>query len=225
MKVLQFSGGLDSLACLLLLREEPGLHVVTVLTDGAYASTEEYLGRLAEAFPKIRFVVHRSDRDLPGFGQPVDVVPLRWTALGQYVRGKKDVRYQDTFSCCGRGIWAPLDRASRELGPTVIYRGQRNDDRLRDPMPDGAIVNGVEFRYPLATWSRQDVWHYVWANAPLLIPPGYGEGEKTSRDCWDCTAYLEDNRARIDNLPAAQRHRVNALIARWRDDVLTELGA
>jgi hypothetical protein len=34
------------------------------------------------------------------------------------------------------------------------------------------------------------------------LPPGYADGEKTGRDCWDCTAYLDDNEKRIGNLPS-----------------------
>jgi len=225
MHVLQFSGGVDSLACLLLLQRVPGLHVITILTDGAYPSTEAYLRDLHEVFPQVRFIARRTDRELPKYGQPVDIVPLRWTALGQHVRGANDVRYQDTFSCCRRGIWEPMNALSRELGATVVYRGQRDDDRLRDPMADGTVIDGITYRFPIADWTRARVWQYVRDHASSLIPPGYADGEKTSRDCWDCTAYLEDNRARIDNLPAVQRHRVNALVSRWRDDVLTELGA
>lgn len=224
MKILQFSGGMDSLACLLVLQHEPGLHVLTVLTDGAYQSTEDYLYMLQEVFPKINFIATRTDRNLPENGQPVDIVPLRWTALGQLVRGKSDIRYQDSFSCCNRAIWEPLHRVCKELGATEVYRGQRNDDRLRAPLKDGDLFDGMVMRFPIADWSRDKVWRHVCENASSLIPPGYAEGEKTSRDCWDCTAYLEDNGARIQNLPAVRRHRVESLVDRWRDDVLTELG-
>lgn len=225
MKILQFSGGLDSLACLLLLRGEPDLSVLTVITDGAYPSTLEYLDKIVKHCPEMDFHVAHVRRDLKEWGQPVDVVPLRWTAMGQLARGGKDVRYQDAFSCCARAIWEPLDRLSRELGATVIYRGQRKDDKLRSPYNDGDVDRGVTLRFPLADWDRQRVQWFVKVNAPELMPPGYDEGEKTSRDCWDCTAYLGDNGVRIHNLPGEQHKRVNDVLARWREDVATEMEA
>jgi len=166
----------------------------------------------------------RTERDIEQYGHPVDVVPLRWTFMGQMIRGAKDIRYQDSFSCCNRAIWQPLEQTSRGMGATVIYRGQRDDDKLRDPANDGIVVDGVMYRFPIHDWTREMVWRYVAEHRPDLVPPGYEDGEKTSRDCWDCTAYLDDNHRRIENLPAAQRHRVNALVTRWRDDVLTEIG-
>lgn len=223
MNVLQFSGGIDSLACLLLMQHEPKLCVLTVLTDGVYASTVEYLNQVEKAFPDIVFERVHAERNLAGYGHPVDVVPLRWTAMGQSARGGVDVRYQDTYACCNRGIWEPLDRTSRWLGATTIYRGQRNDDRLRAPVNDGFVDRGVTLRFPIADWSRERVVQFVKAQAAHLMPPGYAEGEKTSRDCWDCTTYLQDNGVRIAALPAPQFKHVNGLIARWRDDVLTEM--
>jgi phosphoadenosine phosphosulfate reductase len=223
MKVLQFSGGLDSLACLLLLHKVPSLTVVSVLTDGAYATTPVYLGHVQAAFPELHFISIHTKRQIEKFGHPVDIVPLRWTVLGQAARDSHDVRYQDAYSCCHRAIWAPLDRACRGLGAKVIYRGQRDDDRLRDPLPNGAIVDGVMMLYPIAKWTRSQVVEYVMEKAPDLMPPGYGDGELTSRDCIDCTAYLQDNQQRISNLPARERKRVNDLLGRWRDDVLTEM--
>jgi 3'-phosphoadenosine 5'-phosphosulfate sulfotransferase (PAPS reductase)/FAD synthetase len=225
MKILQFSGGIDSLACLLLLRDMDDLTVLTVVTDGVYSSTLDYLEKIHAAFPSLHYVTRHSYRRISEYGHPVDVVPLRWTAVGQLARGKKDVRYQDAYSCCNRGFWEPLDQASRELGATVIYRGQRHEDRLRAPVLDGHVDRGVELRFPLADWTRQRVFQYVEEQAPELMPPGDDQNEATSRDCWDCTAYLQDNHQRITNLPFAQHKRVNGLFARWRDDVETEMEA
>lgn len=225
MDVLQFSGGIDSLACLVLLRGMLDLTVATVLTDGAYGSTCEYLGRVQDAFPDVRFVVRRTKRSLKEYGHPVDVVPLRYTALGQLARGEHDTRYQDAYSCCNRAIWMPLAELTTELGATTIWRGQRNDDRLRCPYKDGDVVDGVTLRFPLATWTRGEVFEFVRSRTPDLMPPGYEEGEKTSRDCWDCTAYLQDNHKRISNLPTEQWKRVNGLLDRWREDVTNEMEA
>ncbi len=223
--VLQFSGGIDSLCMLLLLRKSSraGAHVVTVLTDGAYPDAEQYLQAVANEMRMYTFHTVRTERYLPHYGQPVDIVPLRWTAMGQLARGTHDVRYQDAFSCCNRAIWEPLDKASRDLDATDIYRGQRNDDRLRSPLKDGDEDRGVRMHFPLADWGRQEVREYVIDNAPHLLPEYYAMGEQTSRDCLDCTAYRADNAIRVDNLPDLEKQRVNGLITRWHRDVITEL--
>lgn len=225
MQLLQFSGRLDSLACLILLHDTAGLNVLTASTDGAYPERAEYLAKVQAAYPQVIFHHVSTDRRLDVFGRPVDVVPLRYTALGQYTRGKSDVRYQDAFSCCGRNLWTPLERKSKELGATTIYRGQRNDDRQRNPeIVDGADIGGITYRLPIEHWTRERVIKFVAQEAPELVPESYWKGEKTSRDCVDCTAYLEDNETRINNLPLKMRIAMQSVLGKWRSDVMDELG-
>lgn len=224
MKVIQFSGGIDSLALLVMMNAgHQAATVLTVLTDGAYPEMGAYLTKVSDTLPGFHYVVHHTERHLAEFGQPVDIVPLRWTGMGQLARGSHDVRYQDAFSCCHRAIWEPLDRISRQLGATEIYRGQRDEDRLRSPLKNGDIDRGVKMCFPLHDWSRREVFDYVMERAPSLMPQHYVIGERTSRDCQDCTAYLEDNHARIEHLPDLEKQRVNALLTRWHRDVITEM--
>jgi len=225
MQLLQFSGGLDSLACLLLMHDTAGLEVLTASTDGAYPERVEYLRRVNAAFPHLKFHYVVTDRELHKHGRPVDVVPIRWTELGQISRGGTDIRYQDPFSCCYRGLWEPMDKASRTLGATTIIRGQRANDEQTDPARDGQTINGITYRFPLETWTRARVEEFVNDRAPELFPPYYALGELTSRDCVDCTAYLADNYKRIENLPPVVRGPMSELLNRWRDDVLADLGA
>jgi hypothetical protein len=53
------------------------------------------------------------------------------------------------------------------------------------------------------------------------IPDYYFKGEKTGRDCWDCTAYLDENKARIANLPADRRAIVCGRIEKIRDAIMS----
>lgn len=225
MNVLQFSGGIDSLACLLLRYDTPDMTVLTVATDGAYPEFDAYMERVTEHFEQVRFVKLTTNRNLHAYGAPVDVVPVRWTALGMLSHGQVNARprYQDAFACCGRSIWQPMAEASKRLGATTIIRGQRADDRQKAPLTDGDIVDGITYRFPIENWTRERVIEFVKAEAPLLIPKNYREGEKTSRDCWDCTAYLVDNRRRIDNLSVEQSRDVAETLAQWRQDVKKEM--
>jgi hypothetical protein len=81
------------------------------------------------------------------------------------------------------------------------------NDRLRGPCKDGDVVDGVTYRFPVAGWSRLHVSDFVSRHAAELMPPGYAEGEHSSRDCMDCSAYLEDNEARLRHLPPAMLKR------------------
>jgi 3'-phosphoadenosine 5'-phosphosulfate sulfotransferase (PAPS reductase)/FAD synthetase len=225
MNVLQFSGGVDSLACLILVHDMVDLHVLTASTDGAYPERAQYLAQVRAAFPQLPWTVVETQRDLATYGRPVDVVPLRYTAMGQLVRGVPGARYQDAFSCCHRAIWAPLDVASKRLGATTIIRGQRADDSMRAPLADGDVREGVRYSFPIQGWTRDRVLCFVEAQRPDLVPASYRSGERTSRDCMDCTAYLHENQVRIENLPRQMRGEVQQAIGRWRDDVMTEMEA
>jgi 3'-phosphoadenosine 5'-phosphosulfate sulfotransferase (PAPS reductase)/FAD synthetase len=183
------------------------------------------MGRVADHFDQTRFVMVTTNRELSKYGAPVDVVPTRWTALGMMSHGEITgrPRYQDAFACCGRSLWQPMADASKRLGATTIIRGQRAGDRQKAPLTDGDVVDGITYRFPIENWTRERVIEFVKAEAPLLIPESYREGEKTSRDCWDCTAYLVDNRRRIDNLSVEQYRDVAETLAHWRQDVKNEM--
>jgi phosphoadenosine phosphosulfate reductase len=223
MKVLQFSGGLDSLACLWLLKDMPGLHVLTVSTDGAYPDRSAYLNKVRAALPHIPIAEFHTERNLKAHGIPVDVVPVKFTALGSIVQGAP-LKYRTPYECCAEALWAPMHQKCLQLGVTEIFRGQRNDDARKAPIVDGQEVEGITYRFPLATWSRADVVAYVNENCPDLIPESYTLGERTSRDCWDCTGYLDENVQRIKNLPDDKQAVVMGRINEWRADVAAEMG-
>ena len=225
MRVLQFSGGLDSLVCLHLTQHTPDMVVLTASTDGAYPERAVYLQAVEAAFPDLKFIHITTHRALDVYGYPVDVVPLRYTALGALIHGERRPRYQDAYSCCHRAIWEPLDRETRLLGATTVIRGQRADDRMRAPVKDGQTVDGLTYCLPIEGWTRLQVQRYADKHLPDLVPASYSQGEKTSRDCLDCTAYLRDNHVRIRNLPMPEWKRVNSVIVQWHEDVHSEMEA
>jgi len=224
MNLLQFSGGLDSLACLILLHDTAGLNVLTVSTDGAYPERAAYLERVRAAYPQPRYHDVHTHRNLAAFGYPVDVVPVSRTALGAFTRGRSVADYQDPFTCCGRSIWKPMETLSRALGATTIIRGQRRDDAQRNPLiGDGSVIDGITYRLPIENWTRDRVRNFVEDNAPDLLPSYYLQGERTSRDCMDCTAYLADNHERLNNLPQPMHDRVRRVLNQWHLDVRAEM--
>jgi 3'-phosphoadenosine 5'-phosphosulfate sulfotransferase (PAPS reductase)/FAD synthetase len=60
---------------------------------------------------------------------------------------------------------------------------------------------------PIENWTTEQVFDYL-DEVGADLPPGYGLGEKTGRDCWDCTAYLDENKRRIENLPEERKAEV-----------------
>jgi len=220
MKVLQFSGGLDSLACLELLKDTPGLAVLTASTDGTYPEREEYLSKVEKAHPHLKFFQVKTNRKLERFGHPVDVLPTKYSLAGRLTQGSP-LRYQTHIECCGRALWLPLQDAVKGLGATDVYRGQRLLDEHKAPIRDGHQEGGITYHFPIEMWTREQVREFVEAKCPDLVP-NYYDQEGSSRDCWDCTAYLKDNVIRIRNLSPERFKTVSAVLNQWREDVIEE---
>ena len=184
---LQFSGGVDSLACLWLVRNTPDLTVYWGKTDGAYEDMEDYVRKVCTAAKLPLKIVH-GDRGIEEHGYPSDLIP------------------DQVFACCSRGLWEPMRKEMIVDGIEVVVRGQRKDDVLKAPIESGYRDDqGIIYLFPIYDWSRLTVMDYLMDTIPQLIHPCYGEGEPTGRDCWDCTGYLFDNAQRILNLPDDKR--------------------
>jgi 3'-phosphoadenosine 5'-phosphosulfate sulfotransferase (PAPS reductase)/FAD synthetase len=196
------------------------LNVVTLSTDGAYPERAAYLHAVELAFPQFTFLEIKSHRHLERHGYPVDVVPLKYTKFGAVTQGAS-VRYQPYSECCYRGIWKPMHEAMQHLNVTEIYRGQRDEEAHTVPIKDGEFQGGIQYHLPIASWTRADVLKFVKAMVPDLVP-GYYDTEQTSRDCWDCTAYLAENQDRIRNLTGEARVQVTHVLDQWHEDIMTE---
>ena len=213
---LQFSGGADSLATLFVKREQwPDLCVVWCDTGRAYHATHALMEKIAALVP--RFHVVRSDKAAweAEHGVAVDLVPERFTPLGHVIHGTTPPPlFTSPWACCGANIWAPMHRAMLELGATVVIRGQRNEERRKGPIKSGHTQDGVRYEFPIEDWTREQVFDFCKRECPELLPSYYAQGEKSSHDCWDCLAYLDDNRERIANLQGEMRevmhHRLDA---------------
>jgi len=187
--VFEFSGGKDSLACLYLLR--PYWERITVLwcnTGDAFPETIEQMEGVKQLVP--HFVEVRSDQptQIAEWGVPTDLLPVWATPLGRAVRRDSPYRAQAAFDCCRANIWAPMERTARRLGATMIARGQRRDEQLTAPLRSGDVVEGIEYLFPIETWTRGMVDAYL-ADSRIPVPANY-ELMDTSLDCQHCTAYL-----------------------------------
>jgi len=197
---LLFSGGKDSLACLYLYRHIwDRLPVIWVNTGAVYPEMVQYMEGWKKRLP--RFIEVKTDQpsNVLKHGWPVDVLPVKNTELGRSLYGDAPLM-QSYLSCCAENIWFPLHRAILECGATRAIKGQRGSDEHKSTARDGSVVYGVTYLMPIYHWSDAQVFGFL-KNVGAELAPGYAAGEKTGRDCWDCTAYLPDNQRRIENLP------------------------
>jgi 3'-phosphoadenosine 5'-phosphosulfate sulfotransferase (PAPS reductase)/FAD synthetase len=157
-------------------------------------------------------------------GWPVDVVPVSHTRFGEHVYGHQSIVFQSYLDCCARSRFLPLQQAVREAGVKVVYRGARNDERRRARIGHDTVDEfGIRYKFPLRDWSRARVFEYMVRTAPDFIPPYYAKGERSSHDCWNCTAYRDDNVARVEHLPPPQREQVETVLKQWRDVVRADM--
>lgn len=188
--ILQFSGGKDSVACLYLLR--PRWHEIIVAwvnTGMAFPETLEQMESIRKLVPHFHEV--KSQQNIAQCGYPADVVPVHATTIGRAMEGRDDVRFQPRYACCAAALWMPMNEAMKQLGAKIVIRGQKNSDRLSSPIRSGAVVDGIEYQFPLEDWTDEDVYAFL-KEQGVSLPPNY-ERMNTGLDCWNCTAYLSEN--------------------------------
>lgn len=212
---LQFSGGKDSLACLYLCREHWDRILVCWLNTGAaYPEVVEYMRGWAARLPNFLEIKSDQPAQIARNGYPSSVVPLDQSPFGRTaVKGAGQVRIQSYFHCCAENVWIPMHQEMHRRGIKRIIRGQRRDEQRTGIVTNGYIdEHGIEYVLPIEDWTSERVFQYL-RSVDADLPPYYAEGERTSRDCWDCTAYLDENAERINRLPAERRAVVRGRLA------------
>lgn len=200
--VLFFSAGKDSRALLELLR--PNWHrldVVWVAPGKVEEEVADYMNDTATLVPY--FFRVRGDREahVATHGWPVDVLPVQATTLGQIGAGPAPIKFQSYVDCCSANLWKPMEDWLRARARTLVFMGQRHDEKLRNYLRDKelAVVNDWTFAQPLHSWSAQDVNDFL-SSRSIPLPPFYAEGSKASTDCLKCTAYTEHLGDRLPRL-------------------------
>lgn len=213
--VLQFSGGKDSLACLYLNTEhwhDDDFYVMWCNTGAAYQETIDLMDRWRHLVRN--FVEVKSDQpgNIKRFGYPSDIVPMSYTWMAGKLGYNRPFMLQAGLACCSANLWEPLVQAVKDLNAAVVIRGQRDDEPNGAPIIDGSVVEGITYRLPLQHWTKAQVFEYlreVGADIPEYYP-----NEPTSRDCWNCTAYLNESTHRIEKLPYDRRIEVLGRLSR-----------
>jgi len=221
---LLFSGGKDSLACLYLNKHRwNNLIVIWVNTGAVYPEMQAYMDGWKEKLPFFWEVKSNQPDQIARNGWPVDVLPVNNSALGKQVTGETGQLMQAYLACCAENIWLPVHNAVLSSGVKYVIKGQRLADGRKSTSRNGDIVDGVQYIMPIETWSDEDVFDYL-KSVGAELAPGYNQGEKTGRDCWDCTAYLDENRKRIENLPKERKMEIKRRLGIIKDAIDRQWG-
>ena len=189
-----YSGGKDSLTCLLLARPWwDRLNVVFIDTGKQFPEVYEHMEKVKALVP--RFSVIRSDVSAYhlAHGLPVDVVPTRNTDVGDLLWGNEGVRVCSRFSCCKANIWDPMQKYFDLHRLACVIRGDRGEERRMGPVNDG----GAEFAFPIFNWTTAQVHAYLHADQSGLVQERHFLEAGSSLDCMWCTAYFKEQRSRF----------------------------
>lgn len=195
MKALWFSGGKDSIACLLLLKAElVNIHVLWANTGKNLPEVESWVRSFASMCPNW----HEVEVDRVGQharnGLPSDVVPIIATAEGRQFNRERGPMVQSYLNCCVENLGLPLWEKTKALGCDVVIRGQRADESHTSPFGDGSTHDGVTFHHPIEGWTEGEVRDFV--TRQISVPEHFAL-EHSSVDCYDCTAFLKHSADRV----------------------------
>lgn len=191
---LQLSGGRDSLACLFLFKNFLSKITVYWLNTGdAYPETLEMIKKAKLLCPN--FIEVNGDRhnSISDFGLVTDLLPASCTPLG-LAAGQSAIRMQDSRSCCLRVRMIPLHQKMKADGITLIIRGQRQSDKDKSPLVSGDIEDGIEYCFPIQTWSDLDVNQYL-TSVGVVLPKIYDYLDSTP-ECLHCTGWWDMDRTK-----------------------------
>ena len=189
---LAFSGGKDSLACLLLHRHKlSGIAVFWVNTGKTYPETLKIVEFAKKISPNFVEVISDQQGQNDYWGLPSDIVPIEWTRHGQDLTTKKPVMIQSYMQCCFENIAVRMNEAAKAHGVTHIISGQRKEENRKATTKNNQEFDGLIYTYPIEDWTSFEVLSYIAKHMDL---PAHFNLKHTSLDCFDCTAYQKDTK-------------------------------
>jgi len=215
MNLLLYSGGKDSTACLELYRNRlEDILVVWVNSGAPYPSLVRFMDRVRKTVPNFLEVKGNQPEWIRENGYPVDVLPVNNTRLNSNLYGATGVMLQSYMTCCGANLWGPIAKTIADLEPKQVICGLRKTESP-DNLALRVQARDVEWVFPIKDWTDEEVFRYL-GEKGVRLEEGYLSGEKKSRDCWNCTAWLWEDPARYDNLDDGQKKEVALRLAEIR---------
>jgi 3'-phosphoadenosine 5'-phosphosulfate sulfotransferase (PAPS reductase)/FAD synthetase len=194
--VMQHSGGRDSIAVYRLL--EPVLDRLAVIwlnSGDLFPEVVEYMGRVKARTPYFKEIRSNTQESIRKSGWPVDVLPIDYTDFGQRCTERKPIRLRSYLECCMENISLPMHEFVTSSRVTLVIRGNRKVESHRTPAGNGAVVEGVQYVYPIWDWSDDDVVDYL-RRVGEEITPRLTMGH-SSLDCMSCTAFTNHSLPRM----------------------------
>ena len=189
---LAFSGGKDSLACLLLHRHKLSeITVFWVNTGKTYPETLKIVEFAKKISPNFVEVISDQQGQNDYWGLPSDIVPIEWTRHGQDLTTKKPIMVQSYMQCCFENIAVRMNEAAKAHGITHIISGQRKEENRKATTKNNQEFDGLIYTYPIEDWTSFEVLSYIAKHMEL---PAHFHLKHTSLDCFDCTAYQKDTK-------------------------------
>ena len=207
-KIVQFSGGKDSIVCLHLFKNDPDITAVYVNTGAAFPHVKEHVQKTCDDFgvPLITILLEKSVTEWhKENGLPADIIPWDSTPLMQQLSKKSfGATLVPYMECCSANIHLPMERFVIENNVTDVIRGSKACDTVVG-VSDGHVENGVTYHSPLWNWSHEDVFNYI-KMYDITILDNYKDPDSDSLDCWNCTGHMgKTGAARVryvkENLP------------------------
>jgi phosphoadenosine phosphosulfate reductase len=187
-----YSGGKDSLACVLLLKEH--WDRITIY----HADTGDTLPEMREAVAAIECQVPnfvRIEVDVAGWiarhGIPTDLLPHSAHPIGWLMHEHK-AKLQPRYNCCFANLMLPLWRRAKADLCTMVVRGTKRADMNHLPAGDGDIAEGIELYYPVQEWTDDQVLAFL-ACKGVKLPRVYDYLDH-GLDCARCSAWWSEGR-------------------------------
>ena len=212
--ILMFSGGKDSLLCLLKLKEYLDIiNVVWVNTGKNIPEVETYVKSFQKMCPN--WIELKANRDMvwAAHGLPADVIHPHYTVSGHRYTMSVET-YQSPLECCVRTLMPPVIELIVKLGSNLLIRGNKVSDALLDKSRSGDVIDGVTIYNPIENLTDYQVLECLKV-FDVELPAWYGL-KHSSIDCADCTGYIADSGARIDLLKHNYHEEYDQLIQRLK---------
>ena len=191
------SGGKDSMAMLHYMLPLADKFRVYYMNPGdADPYTLAMMADVSDLVPNFTMVVGDVLRDRALNGHPSDVVPMTMTPLLQI--GSPDVPrvfVRPTMECCYRNQMLPLYERLIADGITMIVRGQKGADHLKNQkVVDGYCdENLIEHMHPIEDETDASIFAYLRDKAPGFLHRWYEDGgSQGSIDCLSCTGWWDE---------------------------------
>jgi len=204
---LNFSGGKDSLACLLLLR--PFLEKITVYWLNAgdgFPETLEIIKQAKKFIPHFVEVSSSVFDVVQNYGIPSDLVPYGSTAHAHALNAGVSPLMQDRVACCYRSIMEPMYRRMKQDGITLIIRGQKNSDEHKGAISSGQIIDGIEFLHPVEFWTQFEVIAFIKKHG-FAEQDYYTQGMAHAPECMTCSAWWDDGHGKYLETKYPEKHK------------------